>query len=117
MKTFAAVVTLFFVASQVQGSPSNVHQARAAQEIHVQADVPSVEGLERAVSTAANQVAIMTEQYSNAICCNKTPCFIGCPVDGVPRVRAPSPTTWSWNLDLLTLPLRSSAANQRTPSI
>ena len=45
-------------------------------------------------SQLADQVALTNQLVSamvegfarNAQCCDRTPCFIGCPVDGAPRV-------------------------------
>lgn len=87
MKSFAAVLALIHVAIHVQASPSNIHEVRASQEVHAYPNErPSIEGLQTAAGVAASLVAVMTQEYSSAICCNQTPCFIGCPVNGIPRV-------------------------------
>lgn len=82
MKTFTALLLL--VPAFVLASPTQ-------NEIHISsktgAETPSVEQLAETVSTANQFLSFMTEQYVvSTECCNQTPCFIGCPVGGVPRV-------------------------------
>jgi hypothetical protein len=78
MKTFTTMLLL--VPAFVLASPTQ-------NEIHVSGVTPDIDTLANSVSTGNEFLAFMAEQYAKgAQCCDQTPCFIGCPVGGVPRV-------------------------------
>jgi hypothetical protein len=81
MKTFTTLLLLI---------PAFVLASPAQNEIHISkagAVTPDVNSLAEAASTANQFLAFMTEEYAKgAACCDQTPCFMGCPVGGVPRV-------------------------------
>lgn len=82
MKTFTAILSIAIAAAAVDATAV----VREAKEVHVANGPGGVAGLQSAVDTSLHLVDVMVETYSKAECCNQTPCFIGCPVQGVPRV-------------------------------
>lgn len=82
MKTFTTL--LFLAPALVLASPTQ-------NEVYILSKAgtatPEVNELAQSVSNANKFVSLMAEHYTNAAeCCNQTPCFVGCPVGGVPRV-------------------------------
>jgi hypothetical protein len=57
-------------------------------EVHISTDGESdLDKLKTGVSISNQLVGAMAEAFtSGAVCCDTTPCFIGCPVGGIPRV-------------------------------
>jgi hypothetical protein len=81
MKTSA---TLLFLA------PAFALASPTQNEIHkldTRADAPDVNTLGDTVALAMTFLGLMAESYAKGKqCCDQTPCFIGCPISGEPRV-------------------------------